>query len=69
MSIFYGSNSGTCEALSQRLASDATTHGFAAVAVEPLDVASQNLPTDRPVAIITASYEGEPPGNAASFVA
>ncbi|POS72529.1 bifunctional P-450/NADPH-P450 reductase [Diaporthe helianthi] len=67
MAIYYGSNSGTCEALAQRLASDAPSHGFSAAVIDSLDAANQNLPTDRPVAIITASYEGEPPDNAALF--
>lgn len=68
MVIYYGSNSGTCEALAQRLAADASTHGFRATAIDALDVAKENLPKDRPVVIITASYEGQPPSNAAHFV-
>ncbi|KAG5662283.1 hypothetical protein KAF25_004701 [Fusarium avenaceum] len=68
MSIYYGSNSGTCEALANRLASDAAGHGFSATTVGPLDQAKQNLPEDRPVVIITASYEGQPPSNAAHFI-
>jgi cytochrome P450/NADPH-cytochrome P450 reductase len=68
MSIFYGSNTGTCEYLAQRLASDAPAHGFYASTVESLDAARQNLPTDQPVVIITASYEGQPPDNAGLFV-
>jgi len=68
MSIYYGSNSGTCESLAQRLASDASAHGFAATVVDPLDAANQKLPTDQPVVVVTASYEGEPPDNAAHFV-
>lgn len=67
MCIFYGSNSGTCESLARRLASDAPNHGFEAKLVDSLDVAHQNLPTDQPVVIVTASYEGEPPDNAALF--
>lgn len=67
MSIFYGSNSGTCEALARRLASDAPSHGFNATFVDSLDAANQNVPTDRPVVVVTASYEGEPPDNAALF--
>ncbi|GKT45276.1 bifunctional cytochrome P450/NADPH--P450 reductase [Colletotrichum spaethianum] len=69
ISIYYGSNSGTCEALAQRLATDATTHGFNAVNVEPLDTARENLPKNQPTVIITASYEGQPPDNAAHFIA
>ena len=68
LSIFYGSNTGTCEALAQRLASDAASHGFSASTVEPLDAANQKVPTDQPVVVITASYEGEPPDNAGLFV-
>ena len=67
ISIYYGSNTGTCETLAQRLASDATNHGFAATVVDPLDAANQSLPTDRPVVMITATFEGQPPGNAALF--
>ena len=68
MSIYYGSNSGTCEALASRLASDAANHGFTADIVDTLDTAKDKLPTDRPVVIVTASYEGQPPDNAAHFV-
>lgn len=68
MAVFYGSNSGTCEALAQRLAADAPAHGFSVSEVSPLDSANQNVPKDRPVVIVTASYEGQPPSNAAIFV-
>lgn len=69
LAVFYGSNSGTCEALAQRVAADASRHGFRATTVAPLDAANQKVPKDRPVVIITASYEGQPPSNAALFVA
>lgn len=68
LAIYYGSNSGTCEALAQRLASDAPGYGFGATSIGPLDQAKQNLPKDQPVIIVTASYEGQPPSNAAHFV-
>ncbi|KAG5985077.1 hypothetical protein E4U55_001580 [Claviceps digitariae] len=68
LAILYGSNSGTCEALAQSVASDAARHGFQATTLAPLDDANQNVPKDRPVVIITASYEGQPPSNAALFV-
>lgn len=67
LNIYYGSNSGTCEALAQRMAAGAALHGFAATVVDVLDSAKAQLPRDRPVAIITASYEGQPPDNAAEF--
>jgi cytochrome P450/NADPH-cytochrome P450 reductase len=68
MAIYYGSNTGTCEALANRLASDAANHGFRADVVDTLDAARENVPTDQPVVIVTASYEGQPADNAAHFV-
>ncbi|OLN87311.1 Bifunctional P-450:NADPH-P450 reductase 3 [Colletotrichum chlorophyti] len=67
IAIFYGSNSGTCEFMAQRLAGDAAAHGLGAT-VDSLDAARESLPTDRPVVIFTSSYEGQPPHNAALFV-
>ncbi len=67
MTILYGSNSGTCEGLSQSLASSAAAHRFAAT-VKSLDAAVDQLPVDQAVVIITASYEGNPPDNAGVFV-
>jgi len=68
MAIYYGSNTGTCEALANRLAGDAGNYGFRADVVDILDSVKGNLPTDKPVVIITASYEGQPADNAAHFV-
>ncbi|TGJ87230.1 hypothetical protein E0Z10_g1525 [Xylaria hypoxylon] len=67
ITVLYGSNSGTCESLAQRLASDASRHGFGVDKVDCLDSANGALPKNQPVVIITASYEGEPPDNAALF--
>ncbi|KAK0645376.1 putative bifunctional P-450:NADPH-P450 reductase [Cercophora newfieldiana] len=67
MSIFYGSNTGTCEAFAERLAADAVLHGYEAAVVEPLDKAKAGLPKGQPVVVITASYEGQPPDNAKEF--
>ncbi|USW48179.1 Putative Flavoprotein-like superfamily [Septoria linicola] len=67
VTILYGSNSGTCEVLANTLAADARAHGFSASAVKTLDSAKQNLPTDEPVVIVTASYEGEPADDASHF--
>ena len=66
MTILYGSNSGTCEGLAQKLASTGSSHGFTSVA-RSLDSAVDHFPTDQPVVIITASYEGLAPDNAALF--
>jgi len=68
IAIYYGSNTGTCEALANRLASDAAQHGFTAEVVDTLDTVRDNLPTDKPVVIVTPSYEGAPADNAAHFV-
>ena len=66
--IYYGSNSGTCQALAARLATDASARGYRVRINDSLDVATKNLPKDAPVVILTASYEGQPPDNAAHFV-
>ncbi|KAJ7048509.1 NADPH--cytochrome P450 reductase-like protein [Mycena amicta] len=68
LSILYGSNTGTCQTLTSRLASEAAKRGFRAT-IADLDSGVGRLPRDHPVLIITASYEGQPPDNAARFVA
>lgn len=66
MYIFFGSNTGTCEAFARRLGDDALGYGYSA-GVKPLDSAMQNIPKNGPVVFISASYEGNPPDNAAHF--
>jgi cytochrome P450 / NADPH-cytochrome P450 reductase len=62
MSIFYGSNTGTCESLAARMSMTARQHGFKA-RIQPLDEAKDNIPNDQPVAIVTSTmYEGQAPG-------
>ncbi|CDO70377.1 hypothetical protein BN946_scf184999.g17 [Trametes cinnabarina] len=46
---------------------DSPSYGFKA-SLETLDSAVARLPTDGPVIIVTASFEGEPADNAAHFV-
>ncbi|KIM86528.1 hypothetical protein PILCRDRAFT_815766 [Piloderma croceum F 1598] len=65
--ILYGSNTGTSEAFAQRIASDAPVYGFLP-SLATLDSATENVPKDGPVVIVTASFEGEPADNAAKFV-
>ena len=67
MTVLYGSNTGTCQAFAQRLASDAAPRGFNANVME-MDSAMAKVPKDQPVVIITPSYEGQPADNAARFV-
>ena len=68
LTILYGSNAGTCEALAQALARVAAARGFEA-RVDTLDSAIEKVPRDQPVVMISSSYEGQPPDNAAHFVA
>ena len=65
--ILYGSNTGTCQAFAQKLASDASARGFQPT-VADMDSGTQSLVPNTPVVIITASYDGRPPDNAAQFV-
>ena len=65
--VLFGSNLGASEDLAYRVANEAATRGFAAV-VAPLDEGAGNLPTDRPLVVVTSSYNGTPPDNAAAFV-
>ncbi|KXT16759.1 hypothetical protein AC579_5468 [Pseudocercospora musae] len=67
LAIFFGGNSGTCEGFAQELQTSAASQGINAT-VASLDSATEHLPTDRPVAIITSSYEGLPADNAKKFV-
>lgn len=67
MTILYGSNAGTCEALAQSLARAASGYGYHAE-VNPLDSAVDKVPKDQPVILISSSYEGQPPDNASHFV-
>ena len=67
MTILYGSNAGTCEALAQNLARVAASRGYR-TQVDPLDSAVDKVPKGQPVVLISSSYEGQPPDNAAHFV-
>lgn len=67
LSIFYGSNQGTCKNFAESLQGAAASHGYTAT-VAVLDGATEHVPTDRPVVFITPSYEGQPPDNGRKFV-
>nr|OQO17905.1 hypothetical protein B0A51_15106 [Rachicladosporium sp. CCFEE 5018] len=67
MTILYGSNTGTCSSLAQKLSVDARRFGYDATILD-MDAGTKALPTDRPTVIVTASYEGQPPDNAVKFV-
>ncbi|KAH9932778.1 fatty acid hydroxylase [Epithele typhae] len=65
--VLYGSNTGSSESFAQRLVSAAPSHGFHG-SLKPLDLATEHLPTDGPILIVTASFEGQPADNAKHFV-
>lgn len=64
--VLYGSNLGTAEGLAHHIGDDGTTQGFATT-VAPLDDYLDKLPTQGAVVVVTASYNGTPPDNAAKF--
>ncbi|MGA2410104.1 MAG: cytochrome P450, partial [Candidatus Binataceae bacterium] len=66
--ILYGSNLGTAQEVAGRIAQDGESYGFA-VNLAPLDDYAGNLPLSGAVIIVTASYNGTPPDNAAKFCA
>ncbi|CAF4162610.1 unnamed protein product, partial [Rotaria sordida] len=68
MSILFGGNSGSCQPFADTLASEAPLYGYNAT-VATLDSAVEYLPNDRPIIIMTASYEGKPCENTKQFVA
>ncbi|WVF65373.1 hypothetical protein IAT40_000100 [Kwoniella sp. CBS 6097] len=69
MTFLYGSNSGSCEGLARELASEGRQRGFKTTVGELDKLAKDGqLPTNQPVIICTASYEGRPTDNARAFV-
>ena len=65
--ILFGSNTGTCEELAQRLGADVAKMGYHP-RIDSLDSAALGLPRYQPTVLITSSYEGQPPDNARRFV-
>ncbi|MGW2343099.1 cytochrome P450 [Streptomyces sp. NPDC001661] len=66
--FLHGSNYGTCTGLAAQLADEAEALGCA-TEVAPLDAYADGLPTDRPVVIVAASYNGRPTDDAGQFAA
>lgn len=64
--MLYGSNLGTAEGLAHAIAEDASNRGFVAT-VAALDEHVGALPKEGGLIVITASYNGQPPDNAAKF--
>ena len=66
--VAYGSNAGTCKAFAEEIQTKAMEMGFE-VGVETLDHVTEHIPVDRPLIIITPSYEGKPADNGKKFSA
>ncbi len=66
LSVLFGSNLGTAEAIATRLAQEGSDRGFA-VDLGPLDDHVGSLPAKGAVIVVTASYNGTPPANAERF--
>ncbi|MEV1024271.1 cytochrome P450 [Streptomyces sp. NPDC050264] len=66
--FLHGSNYGTCRNLAAQLADEAAALGCA-TDVAPLDTYAEKLPTDQPVIVVAASYNGQPTDDAREFVA
>lgn len=66
--VLFGSNLGAAEDLATRIARDAGDRGYTA-RTAALDEAVGELPTEGAVVVVTSSYNGEPPDNAAKFCA
>ncbi|MFE4059707.1 cytochrome P450, partial [Streptomyces sp. NPDC059096] len=65
--LLHGTNYGTCRDFAGLLASVTGDLGCA-TEVAPLDAHTAALPTDRPVVIVAASYNGQPTDDAAAFL-
>ncbi|MFD0432808.1 cytochrome P450 [Streptomyces chartreusis] len=66
--FLHGSNYGTCREFAASLADEAAAVGCE-TEVAPLDAYAGGLPTDRPVVITAASYNGRPTDDATAFTA
>jgi cytochrome P450/NADPH-cytochrome P450 reductase len=64
--VLFGSNLGTAEGIATRLAREGSDRGFA-VTLGSLDEHRGGLPREGAAVIVTASYNGTPPDNAARF--
>ena len=64
--VLYGSNLGTAEGLAHGIGDEAKHRGFVAT-VEALDDHVGSLPKEGGLIIVAASYNGQPPDNAAKF--
>jgi cytochrome P450 / NADPH-cytochrome P450 reductase len=66
LTVLFGSNLGTAEALAARLAQEGTERGFD-VTLGALDEHVDDLPGEGALMVACSSYNGTPPDNAAAF--
>jgi cytochrome P450/NADPH-cytochrome P450 reductase len=66
LTVLFGSNLGTAEAIATRLAQEGTERGFD-VTLGPLDDHVEDLPAGGALLVVCSSYNGTPPDNAAAF--
>jgi cytochrome P450/NADPH-cytochrome P450 reductase len=66
LTVLFGSNLGTAEALAARLAQEGTERGFE-VTLGALDEHVDDLPRNGAAMIVCSSYNGTPPDNATDF--
>jgi cytochrome P450 / NADPH-cytochrome P450 reductase len=66
LSVLFGSNLGTAEAIATRLAQEGTERGFR-VTLGALDEHVDDLPGSGATIVVSSSYNGTPPDNAVGF--
>ena len=66
LTVLYGSNMGSARQIAQRLVEEGTEQGYA-VTLKTLDEAVDALPVTGTLLVVCASYNGQPPDNAAAF--
>jgi cytochrome P450 / NADPH-cytochrome P450 reductase len=66
LTVLFGSNLGTAEAVAARLAEEGTARGFD-VTLGTLDDHVEDLPAGGALLVVCSSYNGTPPDNAAAF--
>ncbi|MEW6254380.1 MAG: cytochrome P450 [Pseudomonadota bacterium] len=67
MAVLYGSNMGGCRDIALAIAQEAGARGFTASVAELDDQVDRPWLTQGPVVIVTSTYNGTPPDNAARF--
>lgn len=67
LTIFHGSNLGTCRALAHQLAEEASDLGYRTT-VAPLNEATHALPSEGATVVVASSYNGQPTDDARQFL-